>query len=208
MKAKNTLLLLLVVLFFAKPHRLMAQETKLPPLNFTVNAGIGFTNLSGMYYQSQGTGSNNGSYSPIYVEAGYNYSKHGLVSLYLSSAAGTTGNFTFDTAKGSQIFSYSYYVSVFTLGLSTKYYFSKGTHFEPYVGCMLGYTFVNFIEEGEFPAFGAANVNVISLAYHVYVGSCYYFNNWLGLNARIGYGNNYYGSIGLTFKFQVKQDAD
>lgn len=190
-----------------KPDISIVPEEKLPPLNFTINIGYGAPNLEGHYYQTQGTGSNGGSYNPIYLELGYNYLKKGVVSLYLSSAAGATGNFTFvDTALVTH--TYSYYASIFTVGLSTKYYFGNGTHFAPYVGGMAGYSFVNFNDLGDVPAFGAASVNAGSFNYHVYVGSSWFFNSWLGLDARIGYGNSYYGSVGLSFKIEVMQEDD
>ena len=210
MKEKNKWLLFFCALFLGCIQNMKAQTEKpppLPPLNFTINAGYGLPNLNQTYYESQGSGSASGSFNPIYLEIGYNYSKKGLVSLYLSDATGTTGTFKWlDTASVSH--TYSYDITIFTIGVSTKYYFTCNTHFAPYIGGMIGYNFTNFSQAGDIPAFGAANVNTINIAYHVYAGATYYLNNWLGLDARIGYGNSYYAGLGLSFKFKIKQEYD
>ncbi len=210
MKGKSKWLLFFCIIFLGYVPSLKAQDTPpppLPPLNFTLNVGYGLPDVNRSYYQSQGIGSNGGCYNPIYLEIGCKYAKKGLVSLYLSDATEATGNYTWlDTLSATHI--YSYTVSIITMGISTKYYFMNGEHFAPYMGGMLSYCFVNFNEVGDFPAFGAANVNVTSLAYHIYAGSSYYFNSWLGLDARIGYGNSYYAGIGLSFKFKIKQEDD
>ncbi len=177
---------------------------KLPKLNFTVNAGYGFPNLTGSStVTSLGTGSNGGNISPIYVEAGYNYSHKGLISLYFSSAKATTGNFKWSDSVGN--YNYYYNASIVTVGLSTKYYLGNATNFLPYVGGMVGYYFINLISNGEFPLTGSVTISQGGFAYQVYGGVVYYFNKWLGLDARAGYGNTYYAAVGLSFRFKISQ---
>lgn len=176
-----------------------------PPLHFTINAGYGFPNIAGTAIAAQGSGSNSGSFNPLYLEIGYNYSTKGVASLFISDANGATGNFAWiDTANN--LYSYYYTVSIVTFGLSTQYHFGNSKHFSPYIGGMLGYRFINLYGNGDFPYIGATDITLGAISYQAYLGATYYFTKWLGLDAHGGYGNNYYGSVGLSFRFAVNRD--
>ena len=99
-------------------------------------------------------------------------------------------------------------VSIFTMGLSTKFHFLKDTKLSPYVGGMIGYRFININTYGDLPNIGIANLSLGELAYQVYIGASWYFVKWMGLDARAGYGNNYYAQIGLSFRFQLIRDNE
>lgn len=182
------------------------QNFTISKLNFTVNTGYTFPDIEGSRFTSQGAEANGTGMNPVYLEAGYNYSDNGLVSIYFSDASVNTGNFKWYDTLG-QTHTYSYAVSIVTIGLSGRYYFGKGIHLRPYVGAMLGYTFINLTSGDQFPSAGSvtiANSNG-TFAYQVYGGLVYYFNRWLGLDSHAGYGNSYYAAVGISFKFQVKQ---
>ncbi len=214
MKRKHSLLLFFLVLLIYNVFSTNAQTTTFtgideppPPLKFVINAGYSFPNIAGSYIATQGTGTNSGSHNPFYFEFGYAYSQKGLLSLYLSDAQGITGNYNWrDTANIP--YSYYYSVSVVSLGLSTMYHFLEDTRLSPYVGGMIGYRFININPIGNLPDVGSANISIGELAYQVYVGTSWYFVKWLGLDARAGYGNNYYAQIGLSFRFQLARDVE
>jgi len=207
MKGKTFGTLFVCLLFFFICGSLKAQETQQPPLKFQINSGYTFPNVAGNSIATQGSGSNGGAFNTTYLEIGYSYSKKGVISLYLSDAGATTGNYTWlDTTNAAHTYYYS--VNILTMGLSSIYYLANSERFCPYIGLMLGYHFVNFIQNGEYPAIGSANVTYQSLSYQAYVGTSYYFVKWCGLDLRLGYGNNYYASIGLSFKFQANQGDD
>lgn len=201
-------LLLFFFAFFCGNQNVKAQDAKLPPLNFAINAGYGFPNIVGRTIASQGTGYNGATYNTVFFEAGCELSKRILLSFYFSEADGSTGNFTWlDTLKVTHT---NYFTSsIVTVGLSFKYYLGHGPHFKPYVGGMVGYCFVNLDAFGDFEAQSSdgPNPNLGGFAYHAYIGS-HYFIKWWGLDARIGYGNNYYASIGFVYKFQVSREED
>lgn len=214
MKIKKSLLLLFSFLMIYGNTSVNAQsvtfsgvDTLPPPIHFTINAGYGIPNLAGNTITSQGYSSNGGNVNPIYLEIGYNYSKKGLISLYISSTQSTTGNFFWaDTANN--IYGYYYNVNVVTFGLSSEYHFGNSEHFSPYLGAMFGYRFININPSGDLPPIDAVNLSLSTVSYHAYAGIKWYFLKWLGLDLRAGYGNSYYGSVGLSFRFQIARDDE
>lgn len=211
MKRKNIRLLFICLILLCFGRLVNAQSATpevmpkpLPPLHFVINAGYTLPNVAGENVASQGTGSNPGSLNAFYFEIGYAYSQKGVVSLYFSDAQGATGNYYFQDSTTT--YSYNYTVNIATLGISTLYDFTKGTRFSPYIGCMIGYRFINIEPNGVLPGYGSANVNLAVFAYQAYAGASFYFNKWLGLDARAGYGNSYYVQVGLTFRFLVNRD--
>jgi hypothetical protein len=206
MQGKNFRILLYCLIFLWNRQNISAQDAKLPPLNFTVNISAGLPNLIGQSIAAQGTGSNGGASNTINLEVGYEISKRVLLSFYFSEAIASTGNFSWTDTANVVHTNYTT-ASITCLGLSGKYYIYNGLHFKPYVGCMVGYCFINLNENGDYevPSTSGPNINLGQFAYHAYIGS-FYFHNWWGLDARIGYGNNYYASVGLAFKFKVNRE--
>ncbi len=212
MKIKNTVLLFFFFALIYANSPLIAQsvtftgeDTPPPPLHFTLNAGYGLPNLIGNSIKAMGYGSNNGNFNPVYFELGYNYSSKGLLSFYGSYSQANTGDFFWaDTAN--TIYGYNYSVSIVTFGLSTEYHFGNNEHFLPYFGAMLGYRFINLSASGDLSPVDAATVNLSTFNYHVYAGLSWYFLKWMGLDIRAGYGNSYYASMGLSFRFLMNRD--
>jgi hypothetical protein len=207
MKLIKPVLYSFLFLFGVIYQNLTAQQNfTISKLNFTFTIGYTFPGIEGSHFTSQGVGASGTMMNPIYLEAGYNYSNNGLVSIYFSDASVNTGNFKWYDSLGAT-HTYSYAVSIVTIGLSGRYYLGNGDHLRPYVGAMLGYTFINLTSGDQFPPAGSVTIadSQGTFAYQVYGGLAYYFNRWLGLDAHAGYGNNYYAAAGLSFKFQVKQ---
>ncbi len=216
MKRKRVGFLFLCLIIISSTYRLFGQDTKVneplvmpiaPPLHFVIKSSISFPNIAQTQLASQGTGSNSGSTLPVSLELGYAYSDKGIISLFVANTNGVTGNYNwFDTANNP--YHYYYDVSIITLGISTEYHFGNNEHITPYIGGMLGYRFINLTSNGDMPAFGASDISLGEFAYQIYGGATWYFIKWMGLDARAGYGNSYYASVGLSFRFALKQDEE
>ena len=183
----------------------LSQEMAIPKGTVLINEGYSFPNVIGNSLAAEGSGSNGNSINPFYTELGWAYADKGILGLYFAYSAGASGTFNWDTsAAQNNPQSYYYTISVITLGLSSTYHFGHSTKISPYFGAMIGYNIVSVTTYGSLPESGANSATSSDLAYQLYFGTTWYFINWLGLDARIGFGNDYYATVGLSFRLGAK----
>ena len=150
---------------------------------------------------------------PFYFKAGYAFSDRNVIGIY-GSFTRIAGTVDYNDSMGIEgggpgipgyiatiPTSYSYILAIYSCGLEYTHYFGKWKKILPYYGGMLGDTRYRLIIQGYQPYNNMIYEPKDMFTYQVYGGLKWYFVKFLGLDARISYGNTYYANIGLSFKF-------
>jgi hypothetical protein len=206
----RTILFLLFSAMFVGFTLIGKAQSSIAKNNFLIGLGWGAPHLASPNLPHS-IDSSNHAIGPFYLKLGFAFSKNQVIGLYaaFSRQSATYYDTTYISGPGPGIpgylvlrpAGYSAALGVLTGGIEYAYHFGKLPKFSPYFGGMLGYTHYILHVTGETPNGAIVKGPKNFATYQLYIGGTYYFVKSIGLEATLGYGNSYYASIGLLFKF-------
>ncbi|HXP50819.1 MAG TPA: hypothetical protein VN922_12735 [Bacteroidia bacterium] len=201
---------LLIGLLMLSSALLKAQDCAVTKGSVLIEGGYSFPNVAQNTFSAIGDGTYNGSTNPAYFKLGYAFSDRNVFGIYMNISSGSTGNINWadslygnGTGQPATAYENTYYyytVNLFTYGIEYAHHFGKSMKFSPYYGALIGYTSVSVTTHGYPPTENIVTTSGSFVAYQLYLGATWYFLPVLGLEGRVSIGNNYYASLGISWK--------